>query len=311
MSSHRGITLLECVIAFTAVALLIQLLLPLIEAGRESSRQVTCRDNLRQIGVACERHVENTGRFPAGGWGSLWAGEPDRGNDSRQPGGWIFNLLPFMDYGVLHSRALGQFGEQRLMSIKSVCQTPLKEFVCPSRRALANYTCDDEPILRNADWHRVGAKSDYAANAGEQHSLEKFAGPASLAEGDKKAYAWPDTSEMSGVVYLRSEVRREDVLDGLGNTYFAGEKYIDAGCYLDNDDVGNARPMYVGFDKSTIRWNSTPQRDKAGIAMPHSFGSAHTEGCNFLYCDGSVRIVDYEIDAVVAGTQANRIDEKP
>lgn len=310
MSTRQAITLLECLIAIAAIALLIQLLLPTIQAAREASRQNTCQNNLQQIGLACARHVEATGRFPSGGWGLLWAGDPDRGNDSTQPGGWIFSLLPFMEHESLHAQGVGQMAEQKLMSIKSVCQTPLNELICPSRRPLAIYPCDDAPILRNADWHRFGAKSDYAANAGE-HYLEKFEGPVSLAEGDAMEYAWPDTSEMSGIVYLRSEVRPAGVVDGLSNTYFVGEKYIDASCYFDSEDVGDARPMYIGFDNDTIRWSTTPKRDKAGTARPLSFGSAHTDRCHFLYCDGSVRAVGFEIDAAVARTQGNRNDGVP
>ena len=35
--------------------------------------------------------------LPGGGWGWCWAGDPDRGYGAQQPGGWHFNILPFID----------------------------------------------------------------------------------------------------------------------------------------------------------------------------------------------------------------------
>ena len=42
--------------------------------------------------------------FPTGGWGWFWVGDPDRGFNKEQPGGWIYNILPYIEEGRLHDQ---------------------------------------------------------------------------------------------------------------------------------------------------------------------------------------------------------------
>ena len=51
-----------------------------------------------------ERHEA----FPTGGWGCGWTGDADRGTDWRQPGGWIYNILPYIEQQALHDLGAGQ-----------------------------------------------------------------------------------------------------------------------------------------------------------------------------------------------------------
>jgi len=43
----------------------------------------------------------------------------------------------------------------------------------------------------------------------------------------------------------------------------------------------------------------------------HMFGSAHGSGCNFVLCDGSVRLISYAIDAEIHRRLGNRMDDQP
>ena len=47
------------------------------------------------------------GHFPSSGWGYVWTGDPDRGFGARQPGGWVYNSLPYMGLDMIHDIGKG------------------------------------------------------------------------------------------------------------------------------------------------------------------------------------------------------------
>ena len=99
-------TLVELLVVIFVIGLLVALLLPAIQSAREAARRVECRNNLKQLGLAAMNHLDRHGHFPAGGWGQNWVGDRDRDFGEDQPGGWAFNLLPFLEESALHDLAV-------------------------------------------------------------------------------------------------------------------------------------------------------------------------------------------------------------
>src|SRR6185503_1472258 len=72
--TSRGFTLIELLVVISIIALLIGIILPALNAARESGRQTQCASNLNQIGKALEMYAnESREYYPVSGnlipWG--------------------------------------------------------------------------------------------------------------------------------------------------------------------------------------------------------------------------------------------------
>ena len=103
-----GFTLIELLAVIAIVGILIALLLPAVQAAREAARRVQCRNHLKQLALGMEHHVVAFGCYPSNGWGFCWIGDPDRGTGIQQPGGWIYNILPYLEQQPLHALGSAQ-----------------------------------------------------------------------------------------------------------------------------------------------------------------------------------------------------------
>ena len=270
------------------------------------------------MGVGALAHESAFGRLPPGGWGSNWVGDPDAGYDWRQPGGWIFAILPYVEEQAVHDMAKGVQEKDKRERLTQMTRTPLPLFNCPSRRDAALY---DQPDFGwrpgNYDIRVAAAKSDYAANAGDYVDFG-HGGP--LTVEALEGYEWyrhpEDFKRVTGVVTRRAAIALRRITDGLSRTYFAGEKSVDVDSYAHREYQGGGddQNMYVGFDEDVNRWTTEDGRvllpipDRPQSDTPRSFGSAHLAGCGFVFCDGSVRLISYDIDAEVHRRLGNRRD---
>jgi len=300
-------------VVITIIGILIGLLLPAINSAREAARKVTCQNNIGQLGKAALLHEHAQGWFPTGGWGWDWVGDPDRGFGVKQPGGWIYNILPYLDQKNLHDMGTGQSASQKAAQAGLMIGTTMAIAYCPTRRQAVAY-----PNTRSqSDWYNANpapsmvARSDYAANQGDSTIDEIGPGPATLADGDNPLYPWYDaihSNNATGISFIRSMVRLAHITDGPSNTYLAGEKYLDPDHYTSGTDKADNECAFSGWDNDiyrTCRYDptnnivETPRQDtpgSQGIASVLIFGSAHSSGASFVMCDGSVHNISFSID---------------
>jgi len=331
---HRkaGFTLVELLVVITIIAILIALLLPAVQSAREAARRLQCQNNLKQIALAILEHEQSLGYFPTGGWGYGWEGDPDRGFELKQPGGWVFNILPWMELEAVRNIGAGETFEQKRISRTILVQQPLAMFNCPTRRSCILFPAGPGVSKYNMDHTilKVVAKGDYAMNCGSQMYDEVYPGPPPPYEQiDNDPTFWRRTSSWvctnlilddprntcyhNGMSYLRSKVRVIDVIDGTSKTYLVGEKYVLPEAYYtaDLDQADNSNLM-TGYENDQYRSTYFPPRqDTPGLYDPYLFGSAHPIGFHMAFCDGSVQFINYQIDAGVHKTLGARNDGLP
>ncbi len=302
---RRGLSLVEVLVVISIIGMLMALLLPAVQAAREAGRRNTCKNNLRQIGLALLNHESAFKHFPSGGWGYQWYGDPDRGSGLRQPGGWPFAILAFVEHRDLASYGAGQTGSDKLQAVAHMNETPVSLYYCPSRRPADAYPFDMQWPPRNAALMAVAAKTDYAINGGD-YQLGSGGGPQSYAEADDPNYAWPDSSKGNGVCYFHAMVSIDQVRDGASYTYLVGEKNVARGGL----DSGDDQSLYVGYDLDNTRWTTLgwPPAPDGNAPKYEQFGSSHPSVCQFVFCDGSIHEISYDIDPEVHRRLGNRQD---
>lgn len=323
--SGNAFTLVELLTVIAIVGLLIQLLLPAVQAARESARRVQCQNNLRQLALAFQQHELGHKFYPTGGWGYKWTGHPNQGYGKSQPGGWCYNILPYIEQGTLRTLGSGldeqapEFSEAILESNAAA----ISLYYCPSRRPAVAYpyirryapkagqegsvlgyaSMFPERCRNNQNAPCVVGRSDYAANAGNSFDDGRASGPVSLEAAE--SHHW-EIRGLNGIVYQRSQVRPAQITDGLSHTICVGEKFLYANGYDSGKWRYDDQSAFVGHDFDTLRYTGTkdgaplvPIRDGIGKNFRKrktEFGSAHGEGCYYAFCDGAVQFFAYNAD---------------
>lgn len=338
--NRLAFTLVELLVVIAIIGILVALLLPAVQAAREAARRSQCQNNLKQIGLGFLNHESTYRYFPSGGWGFDWVGDADRGAGKNQPGGWIYSILPFVEEQQLHDIGAGIPADspanlqKKRKANSEVIGKSLSMFNCPSRRPSRPYTgwCCNAVNSDGGSLTGVG-RTDYAANFGDSSQCSgppcgcivfpQATSPPTVRAVDLGTFnSWPDTSRVTGIVFVRSEIKVSQVSDGTSHTYAVGEKYINPDFYEADGqntttDPGDDWSMYAGQQDDVVRTTHyqpavsidySPTQDRAGLTSNWRFGSTHPGGFLMAMCDGSVQAISYDIDPEVHRRMGNRHD---
>lgn len=314
LRARHAFTLIELVVVLAIVLILVGLLVPAVQHVREAANRAYCLNHLKQIGLAALHHEATYRHFPSGGWGQIWVGEPDRGSGECQPGGWIYQLLGFLEQENLRRWGTGLPRDEQLQISAQVVGVPVSVVNCPSRRTRSVVENTARAWYMNAAGYPPKiAHGDYAGNCGDLPKAEPRTCPISLTEGDNPAY-WRrptlSTRDFHGVIFQHSQITIADIPRGLSRTYLAGEKYLNAANYFTEGDEGDHESFLVGMDYVVQRCTAQrPLADRRGYEDLLRFGSAHAAGCNMLYCDGHAELVSYTVDEAVHRAAGSRFGQ--
>ena len=126
-------------------------------------------------------------------------------------------------------------------------------------------------------------------------------------------------TEFSGVSHLRIAASLASIDDGISKTYLVGEKMLDPAHYEDGQSPGDNDTMYSGYcfdlhrfagrGGNSVPWMPPLLDGDETIDPDIRFGSAHQDGFHMAYCDGSVRLVNYEVDPETHFRAGHRRDQ--
>lgn len=310
VTRQGGFTLVELLVVIAIIGILVGLLLPAVQAAREAARRMQCKNNMKQIGLACHNFQDTRNFLPNGARdGDHRVPDPldDCCNSQTRHGwAWSYQILSFIEQDNVYDLAseaddpaVGSSGGNSKTDVVARAHSPV--YSCPSRRRPIPY----------GTFYRV----DYAGNAGTR-------GPGSVRE---KA-----SSGLDGVIIQtdRGTVRIEQIRDGSSNTIMVGEKALHRDSF-GSEGGDNERWSNAGWDEDVVRFGAglladgtrygippisdekathqesgawTTVTDLGGIswgAWHPFFGSSHPGGTNFVLADGSVRLIPETVDSEV------------
>ena len=285
-------TLVELLVVIAIIGILVALLLPAIQAAREAARRTQCKNNVKQMVLACLLHEDVNKFLPSGGWRDTYGPDPTRGYGWKQPGSWYFSILAFMEETNTRDLAKSATGGNFNTLMLQVHQTPVTAFNCPTRRAAKLYTFVGAGPSYITSGTTTVIKGDYAANAGDSQQTAGNGFSVQMWPTNGLTYAQIDSQQawdnpsctptttrqgtgpgpycQSGVIGHHSEVKLGQISDGTSNTYLLGEKYLFPNYYENTPNpaaggsYGDNQSTYSGFEWDNERRAYQPLVDGAG-----------------------------------------------
>lgn len=264
VNRKKGFTLIELLVVIAIIAILIALLLPAVQQAREAARRSTCKNNLKQIGLALHNYHGTHNILPYGYNTVPFPGCADGTADIRT--GWGFFILPFIDQANLYQHCNDNGASD--CPIWHTTTALIDTGGTGARAIIPVYNCPSDPMggINTNLSSNIFGKSNYKGVTLDATSASRTFGTSAV------------------------KTRFRDVTDGLSNTIWVGEASTD-GSYVGAVWMGVISDVHDNManvnNSSTWKINGTDS---------DAFNSMHTGGCHFLMGDGKVRFISENIN---------------
>jgi prepilin-type N-terminal cleavage/methylation domain-containing protein len=284
--AKRAFTLIELLVVIAIIGILVGLLLPAVQKAREASNLLSCRNNLKQIGLAMHNYHDAQGTFPVG----ILDPSPWPQFDTGPGWGWGALLLPYLEQSIVYNQINFKLdvGDP---SMATVISTQLKVFKCPSDMDIGTFTITSNPAATNVNpppqpgsW--VLAQGNYVACNGND-GVDDYTTP-------------PHTGSFLRAV---KGFKVADITDGLSNTFFVCDRphtlsYSSwVGCPTGAANPFLQSPGNFGAESTLVMCHAGQTGPNTpGVFDADSTWSPHQVGVPYLFGDGSVHFITNDID---------------
>lgn len=305
LKRQRGFTLIELLVVIAIIAILIALLLPAVQQAREAARRATCKNQLKQFGLAMHNYHDTAGQFPPG---AIWHGSngmggtaPEDGRDAFWGATWVVMILPYVDqaplYNLYDSRFVARNGNATTGNNR-VTRQELSILNCPSHPGVGTRL--------NQDFDGF-VKGTYAASTGAGRMLRRAdfndanMQGAFSAVGQFGARSASFMDGMSNAALLSEIVKVDHSQDDRGawgwctGPLFSG-RGRDGIVMTPNSRLRMDSSPYSSNDTTNVNFNRRSDPDSgnnSGVAAR----SFHVGGAHVCLADGSVRFISENVDS--------------
>lgn len=282
--THCGFTLVELLVVIAIIGILVALLLPAIQAARESARRSECTNHLKQLGLAAINYEAANKTLPVSeGWA----------NQGRNGGGWILASLPYMEQQSLYDqfapylKGIMWNGSAESSILDTRCRTalktPLADLRCPS----------DADSLRTATTqYQIGMIGPYEV------AVTNYKGVIGTGINCRL------TGNCAGVFWCSTFLKPTKfsmITDGTSHTLMIGEDMPSqnnhSAAYYGNGDYCAAVPKTLEDNGTMVAMFNiiyTPPKPDSWTEVM-TFRSPHPGGILFCMADGSIQFLNNSI----------------
>lgn len=302
---RTGFTLIELLVVIAIIAILIALLLPAVQQAREAARRASCRNNLKQLGLAIHSYHDLHSCLPPAG---IVSGMSASGVPSGKNYSWVVMILPMIDQGNLFLRF--NFDTTVFNQTGNPQATRLSALVCPSDSGGGLY-------VSKFTSSRPFAKGNYAAFVSPFHTDLQRRFPGMLTANLQR---FKDVMDGVSNTWMLSEVRTRShpqdqrgawALPWTATTQLAYDMHSRSGSSFvgnpasvvqsPNCQTGNLDMLYDCPDPAGAQLDRMPCNRASVGWLSAAPRSQHVGGVMAGYGDGRVGFVSDSIDKMLMG----------
>lgn len=292
---RRGFTLIELLVVIAIIAILIALLLPAVQQAREAARRSTCKNSLKQLGVALHNYHSTHSMFPPASInpGAAYCDQfiPSSGTIMNHTGYML--LLPYMDQGPIYEQINFNAASSPARHGTSCGRTTDSTWtnLAATNHKIPIFVCPSDPEYNSPRTDTGNATYTYNRAHRTNYGFVGY----EIEQGGTGAWGrnYTGAPTTKSAFWHNGAARIRDITDGTTNTMLMIEtpQRKTSAAYGPFWNM-YAHTMYIIPRRGINRPHSPPSQ----LVYAWGAGSAHTGGAQMLLGDGSVRFLSDNVN---------------